>query len=282
MDMDGINMKKLLLHIFGTALSLILLFVTATGCDTKDNTNEDLPEFVFVPEFTSLSAFTGNLPNVNNIVLTESAIFFTSTSNIDSTSLFRTTSIYRIDLDKSDLANLSNYTSLLSYTSAPPPPAAEGGGVYITAIHIDGDGDLWVAETYSYVTFDFPHNFDINDADENEIWEHHKPLETNYRIRKLDSIGAEQLSIDINSLASETQYRGGTNAIYVDENDNIFIGYGQTIFILNADGSMQFNLDTDDFIFCDSESFFIHGNYYLRRSGKPTFFWTFRRVLFAT
>jgi len=243
-------MKKIC-HLFLVVLISTLLIFTFTGCK-KNSTNDgdagESSEFVFVPEFTSLSAFAGDLPNIDNIILTESAVYFTSTSDIESATLFRTTQIYRADLTPSNSTNLSNYVRLPNYLIPNPPPNAEGGGVYITAMHTDSNGNLWVAETHSYVTFDFPAGFDENDAKADEIWEFRKPLETFHTVRQLDNTGVELLSVNIDPLLSEIQSWGGITALYVDDNKNIYIAPGQTIFVISTNGNVQFSLSTDDFI----------------------------------
>ena len=228
-------------------IATILTF-SFVGCGNATNDDFNDPEFVFMPEFSSLSTLAGIFQNISNITLLDNTLYFTSTSDINSNSLFRTTQIVKVDLDISDITNLSNYSILSNYSTISPPSRAEGGGIYIPALYVNKNGELFIAEAHNFVTFDFPHNFDINDADESEIWQHHKPLEQLYKIRKLDNTGTEQWTIDIDSSVSKTQTWIGITTLYVDDNENILIGSGQSIFVLDTKGITQFSLNTDNFI----------------------------------
>ena len=242
-------MKKFCLRLFALILAITMLATTFTGCRSGiDDEADDALEFVFVPDFTSLTALIGNLPYINNITLTENKIYFTTTDYIDITSFIRATRIFKVDLDESDITHLTRYNNLPNYSVAPPPYEAEGGGVYINAIQVDTDGNLWVAESDNYVTFDFPAGFDPDNADDIEIWEHHKPLEPSYRIRKLDSTGAELLSIGIDHLATANLGWAGLTSFYIDDEENIIIGTGNSIFVLDTSGIMLFNLTTETFV----------------------------------
>ena len=244
-------MKKIHFRLIAAVLALILLASMLIGCgrdtnDISDVDDEASPDFAFVPEYTSLSALAGDLPNMNNITIANNTVYFTSTSELKNDDLFRTTRIFTIDIDDSSL------TYLLSYEATPPPPDAQGGGVHIAALHIDTDGNLWVAEESSFVEFDFPFHFDLSEAEVDEIWEHISRQETSYNVRKLDSTGAELQSIDVSHLSAAPDWYG-IFSFHVDDDENIFIGSGQTIYVLDADGEALFSLDTgDDFIMPNS------------------------------
>jgi len=244
-------MKNYLYRITALTLAIALLVAVTAGCRGGDG--DGVPEFVFVPEIAPLSSLAGNFPNMHNITITDSAIYFTSISNMSGTSLFRTTQIVRVDLDMSDIRNISNHSSLPNYTLPPPPQEAEGGGVFINAMHTDNEGNLWVSENSVYMTFDFPSNFDVSSADDIKLREYQRFLEpTVGTLRKLDSTGAEILSVDIGPLASSVHNWSGIITFYADDEGNIIIGSGQTIYVLDTDGNTQFSLATDEFIYHDS------------------------------
>ena len=239
-------MKKNLIRLIYFLISLLLI-ITFTGCRNESDDVSDDEDFIFVPQVSSFSSFAGDLPNADNITATDSVLFFTSTSNMTAASLFRTTQIYRVNIDGSGLEILSGYTT------TPLPVDVTGGGVFITAMHIDDNGYLWVAETNTYVTFDFPDDFDLNDTDEGEIWEYRSSLNNFHSIRKLDINGAELLSIDLKSLTTTTSSSPdfnqiGTTALITDDEDNMIAGSGQTILIFDSAGNLRFNLDTSGFI----------------------------------
>jgi len=243
-------MNKNYLRMMAALLALTLLASMLIGCsrdadDTPDIEKESSSDFAFVPEFTSLSALAGDLPNMGNITIANNTVYFTSTSELKNDDLFRTTRIFTIDIDDSSLAYLPNYEA------APPPHEAQGGGVHITALHVDADGNLWVAEESSFVEFDFPFHFDLSKAEVGEIWEHVSRHETSYNIRKLDSTGAELQSIDVSHLTAAPDWFG-IFSFHVDEDENVFIGSGQFIYVLDVDGETQFSLDTGDFIMPNS------------------------------
>ena len=248
-------------------MSVILLISVVTGCRAGKGDDEDVPDDVFVPEITSLSSLALIFPGIQNITLTENAIYFTSTSDIDSTSLFRTTQIIKVELDVSDIKNLSNYTILSNYSIPPPPFEAEGGGVYIYAMQIDNEGSLWVAERSTYATYDFPSNFDNSKVDESEIWEYRNVLEHSYTLRKLDNTGAEVFSVDTERIAANPGWDGITT-FHVDDEGNIFIGSNMTLYVLDLNGNTQFTLITEEYIYPDSLIGLSDGRVALRRWGS--------------
>jgi len=239
------KMTRICSRIFAVLTVFTLIVTMFAGCDNSPDNDasrsEELAAYVFIPEFTSLSALTSDLPNINNIVVTENTLHLTSTSVLESNSLFQTTRIFSVNLENSELTHLKDYSV------APPPSEAQGGGVYISSMQTDVSENLWIAETWMYVTFDFPLGFDVSGAEESEIWEHHKLLETSHTIRKLDATGKALLSIDIGHLASANDWFGLTS-FYIDDEDNIFVGSGQNIIVLDIDGNTQFYLSTDDYI----------------------------------
>jgi len=238
------NIKK---PVFSISISAIIVFFALfvamlSGCNRDIDVIADGPEYVFIPEFTSISALAGDLPNVSNIIIVDNTIFLTSTSDMNE-SLFQTTRIFRINLDESEITHLSSYI-----TPTPTSDQNIGGGVFISAMHVDSDGNLWIAETESHTFFDFPANFDADNAELYEIWEHLASTESSYAIRKLDSMGTELLSVDISALAFSIQDWSGINAFNVDADGNLFIGSGQTISVLDVEGNTLFRLETEIFV----------------------------------
>jgi len=222
--------------------------------DLNDETSSD---YVFTAEFTSLSALADDLPNMSNVLIANNTVYFTSTNDIKNDNLFHTTRIFSLDLD--DLV----LTSLPNYTAAAPPTGAQGGGVHISAILVDADGYLWVSETGSFVEFNFPPNFVLSEAKADEIWEYLSSNELSYRIRKLDSTGAELRSFDIGYLSATPDWVGFFS-FHVDDSGNIFIGFGYSIYVLNANGETLFDLSTESMIFS--------GNLLRLSDGRTAFF----------
>ncbi|MCL2425014.1 MAG: extracellular solute-binding protein [Oscillospiraceae bacterium] len=236
------NIKKVSFRILAIIISFALLVATLLGCNRDADVIIDEPGYVFIPEFTSISALAGDLPNISNIIVVDNTIYLTSTSDMNE-SFFQTTHIFTIDLDESEITYLPNYT-----TSARPIDANIGGGVFISAMQVDSDGNLWIAETENHTFFDLPANFDFDHAELHEIWGHLASVETSYVIRKLDGTGTELLAADVNALASSAQNWVGINAFNVDADGNLFIGSGQSIYALDIDGNTLFRLETEIFV----------------------------------
>ena len=240
------SMKRINFRILAIIISLALLATTLWGCnrDTVPDSNVvvDEPEYVFVPEFTSISAITGDLPNVDNIIVVDNTVYLTSTSDMNET-LFQTTHIFRINLGESEITYLPNYI-----TSVRQSDEIIGGGVFISAMQVDDDGNFWIAEATNYIHFDLPSNFDVNNAEIDEFWAYLASFERSYTIRKLDNTGAELLSVYVDTLAAATQNWLGINAFNVDAEGNIFIGSDQMIHVLDNEGNTLFSLETGNFI----------------------------------
>ena len=242
-------MRNLIYRITALTLAIVLLVAIAAGCRGGDGGDET--EFIFVSEIAQIASLAANFPNMHNFTLTDGSLYFTTTSDMSGTSLFRTTQIIRVDLDMSDIRNLSNHSILANYTTPPPPNEAEGGSIFIFIMQPNNEDNLWVVERSSYMTFDFPSNFDLSSAEASEIWEHREMLEQSYTIRKLDNTGAEILSVDTDRLVSSPNWDGITT-FQADDDGNIYIGSGRTIYVLETDGNIQFTLTTDEFIYPSS------------------------------
>ena len=248
MNTSARTSKKLTL-----TLLIILSVAMFIGCN-RDNLIETPDETVvqtgmtLVSHTTSLSTLSGYLPNISNIIIDDDTIFFTSTYFTDRHSLLHRTRIFSADI--SDDENFV-FAELTGYTVPPMPLGTEVGGVSITAMQVDSGGNIWIAESGSFYALNLPEGFDLNRADFEEIWEYYKNIEAYQIIRKLDYAGNELMSINF---AEQTGMRDSARitALGVDGNNNIYVGFGQTVYIFTSYGESLFSLNFDGFINSDS------------------------------
>jgi hypothetical protein len=254
----GIIMKKLTVYILVFSMITAVLASTLVGCSRSDSDDYvDPPDSaviggavgdsakVFNQTFSiSLSTLSGHLPNISNVLIDGDTLYFTSTEYKGAHSLTHTTSIFSADI--SDLDNIV-LTELTNYSVPPLPADKYVGGVFVTSMQVDNNGYLWIAETHWFNSFDVPHGFDIDNAESEELHEFESTLETYRVIRKLDNLGAEIRYIDLSELSTQRDWLGVV-AFNIDDNENIFIGSGATVYVLNSIGESLFNLEASGFI----------------------------------
>ena len=192
----------------------------------------------------SLYSLSGYLPNIENAILTDSTLYFTSTEFTGVHSLNHTTRLFSADI--SDLDNIVP-VEMKDYTTPPLSTNNYFGGVFITSMQVDHHGNLWIAESYDFSSFDFSDGFDIDKADQDEIWKHQQNHEKYEVVRRLSASGAEVLSIGLKELSENDDWLGVT-AFSVCENGNIIIGSRRTIIVLDSSGDYLLTLETSGFI----------------------------------
>ena len=80
-----------------------------------------------------------------------------------------------------------------------------------------------------------------------DMYDYYRELESIMALRKLDETGAELLSIDISSLANNVEWFW-VRTFAIDGDGNIYVATDQTIFALDKDGRLVFQLDLDNWI----------------------------------
>ena len=232
-------MKKTLSKI-AVLMALILLILALAGCNNNNNPNNpglgdlgQMPEFVFVPEFINLP---DGLDSIQNLVYANGQLYFTSWQQIDDNHI---STLFSMNLDGTNIRQLENFTT----TEA--PEGAEGSA-NINALHVDGDGNLWVAETGSFWGFNLPANWV---GEEYERWEFSYEVGRVMLVRKLDNTGAEILSIDISDIGGEHFWLSAFN---MDNDGNIYIVgdsmMGAIVHVLNSEGQPLFTLEPDGWV----------------------------------
>ena len=79
------------------------------------------------------------------------------------------------------------------------------------------------------------------------IYDYYRELENIMVVRKLDNTGAELLSIDISSLSNNVEWFW-IRTFAIDGDGNIYIATDETIFVLDKDGRLQFQLEVPNWI----------------------------------
>jgi len=188
---------------------------------------------MYVAEVIPFPDLPAGFEDIRNITLAGDTIYFTASdsrlTDSETAEPFKFDAIFAMTIDGKNLRKLPEYSS-----EAAPPPEATGGGLFISAMHADEHGNVWIIETERYHTSDDPDI--IRDAG------------STLTIRKLDSNGTELLSEDINDLV--TSFDGFYISMFmVDDDGFIYIGSSYflteetTIHIMDSDFKTVFSLD---------------------------------------
>jgi ABC-type glycerol-3-phosphate transport system substrate-binding protein len=214
---------KLYINRLLSAILVIIILVTILSACKSDDDDIEPPEYVLIPSFVSLTEITRTVGDIDNIVFCGSIIYFSVIRNEYEGSLFYYPVIYSVDFDGDSLTNLSE---LQDFTPNEPPEEAEGGGVGITAMHIDGDGNLWIAEQEEWI---------------GEQEKRLEGFELQITLRKLDPTGKELLSIDINNITQNSEQ--SINIIITDNDGYLYISNMFSMFVLKSNGELLHHLD---------------------------------------
>ena len=215
------------------------LFVISVGCGNDYNNERgriSATDYVHLQEFVSFDELSSELPNINNTVLVNDMLYFTAMDEEYNGSRFHINRLFSLNVESMELTELSNYTQ-----AHPTPSDADGGGAWISALSADSDGHLWIVEQGDFFRFDLPDNFDINNANEDELWAYRTDFEIITSLRKLNNTGAELLSIDLSQVNNRQAVRG-INALGVDSEGNIYLGFMNSIFVIDIDGNILFDV----------------------------------------
>ncbi|MDR2599551.1 MAG: extracellular solute-binding protein [Oscillospiraceae bacterium] len=245
------NTAKTLLAIL---LSLSLLLSLTLGCVDKDNDNDSPPNgndfnnnnsnsdgsndmFVYIPEFITLPH---NIGSIRNLIYSNDKIYL-STITSDTIINKYTSRLFTMNLDGSNLIELVNY-------SIPETNHDIIHTVYVTAMCVDADGNIWIGETQHLYRYNTPDGFDYDNVDDMiNIHEYFEDISQIAYIKKFDATGRELISIDLNTLANTNDYIQITGA-EVDSDGNIIISTNTSVYIFNDVGSFLFSLLHDDMI----------------------------------
>ena len=228
-------MKKTTLKILATILVVIMFATLLAGCRNDPESNFVPPDYVFVPDILQLPE---GIVDIRNLIYTDNTLFFSSYFMVNEETWEYATKLYSMNLDG------TNITELPNYVSGANPFEDALGSMYLMAMNMDNEGNLWVTETGSFYRFNLPEGFDGEDW---EQWDYYEPLDSIISIRKLDTTGAELLSLDISAISAGREWFN-VNAFNIDSSGNLYIGANEEIFVLNDQGNMQFSLEVANWV----------------------------------
>ena len=227
-------MKKTIFRLLAVCLTAAMILPILAGC-RRDTAAFETPDYVYVAETIPID---GDITDIRHLVYFDNTLFFWSTTVINEETWETTVNIYSMNIDGTNLTALPNY----SIGELPTPDAQSN--LNINALTVDNDGFLWVAEQGQFFTFDLPDDFDGEDW---ERWDYYEDLGSIMQVRKLDNTGREILTVDTNALAAGSDWFH-INTLSVDGNGYIYIGTQDSIFVLNDNAELQFQIDVGDWV----------------------------------
>lgn len=235
-------MRKVLRRVLGALMSALMIVSVFTGCDKKDSSTDpsngaETPEFVYIPEYISLPEEITDISNVNVV---NDKMIFSSVSYDDPDTGTYTTKLYSMNLDGTGLAELTGYVQGTA-------PEGAYGSFMISAMSVDGQGNIWVAESGYFYTYDLPDDFNPETDDQ---WQYYVDLGQQMAVRKLDDTGAELLSLDIGSIINlppEQQFY--LSAMNVDDKGDVLVTDGSNaVYVIGESGTVQFKLEITNWV----------------------------------
>lgn len=279
-------MKKTTLRIIATIMVTVLLTAMLAGCRNNQESDFEPPEFVFLPEFVSLPEEVSDIRNLSfahdkiyfsSWGLEDEETWTYSTKlyslNIDGTNLTELVNYIPGGIEDRDSVMYMDITGMV---------ADEAGNIWIAEMGGLGSRDFNFGDEPIEIV---PLNVDTDDAEEEdadtdnsdeedadgELPDSEDPDDEEFNeddffdegfnndfifqdfsqvmfVRKLDSTGAELLSVDISNISQ------GSDFFYIstfnlDGNGNVYIGTSDSgIYVLGSDGNVQFNLEISDWV----------------------------------
>jgi hypothetical protein len=197
---------------------VILVALILAGCaGNSDNENDNSfsdtyivrtlnNDYVYRSELVSFPVLPDGRVNISNVVLTYNTIFFTASSVSNEANASHSPAIFTMDVDGTNLLELSNYEQGLF------PDNGQKGEASINILYADGNENLWTVESRGIYGSDLPEDFGGS------------------IIRKLDRTGAEISKIDVSNLSGGNVW---VHAFIVDDEGYIYIASGARIYVLD-------------------------------------------------
>lgn len=225
------------LLLIGVLLCALAFTAACGGGGAQDNNSGPTADFVYVPEYISLPA---EIESMQSPAYHDGMVYFTSwgymlngapiaqkdIKETDWDSVESANYMYKIGIDGTGLTQLSDYKQ-------PALPEGAQGSSNLNAMTLDAEGNIWVLENLYTYHIDENENY-VDDGEQ-------------YFVRKLDSNGAELLSVDISHLKDNTEYFY-INNMAVDSAGNVYLNCENSIYVLGPDGSELFSLEVANWV----------------------------------
>ena len=231
-------MKKTAIRIIAVLIIATMFLTLLAACRSETEGND----FIFIPEFVTLPE---EINDVQNLTFSNNLLYFTSYVILNEESYETELRFYSMNLDGTNITVLSDYSPLKHEN----PDAS--GGTGINGMTVDPEGNIWLLETGNFYIDNTPEDFD---GDPWDAWQlYHEDLGNIMKLRKLDSTGAEILSVDLTHITGENSH---VNTFALDGDGNLFLGtysFGASdmkheILVLNNNGELQFKIEAGNWI----------------------------------
>jgi len=227
-----------------SAAALLLGIFIGCGSDSVEDIN--LSENEHISEIVQFPELDDDMRSVDNIILVGDVLYFTS--NVlkiielggDHESRTGIENVFSMDISETERISILSFTPLPNFEPPAPPPDTFIGWHLINAMQSDNDGNLWLFESGSFAAFDFPEDFDIEQADEEAVWEYFRVADRYNIVRKLDNTGTELLSLCVDMIIRERLPI--SSRLGVDTENNLYLGFEGTISVIDQSGRLLFEL----------------------------------------
>ena len=216
-------------RLLAVTIVILLMILQTVGCGSNPG-GGGYGDNIFIPETVTIP---GEFGDITHTTLHDGKVFFVSGENLGGEISSIINRIFSVEADGTNLTE-----ELTGYTPAYPADKAITG---IRGIRVDNDGYLWINESGYFYRFDLPDGFD---DEEESKWAYAEYFDPFNMFRKLDSIGAEILTVELAGfpeISIESFEMGNDGNIYINST-----GLGQnssTVYVFDSDGILKFTLD---------------------------------------
>ena len=150
------------------------------------------------------------------------------------------TCLFSMKTDGTNMQRLSDFTLLVTGDNMDTYS-------YICGMKADKDGNLWVLENLTEMSYDLPDDFD---PEIDNQWDYMTDEKRTYYVRSFSSTGAELQSICLNEVAGMNLDHAYLYEFAVDYDGFMYIDGSDTgnIYILAPDGTLSFTLPVDGWL----------------------------------
>ena len=246
-------------------LAAVLAFSLLAGCKKKgeeggnDPANpQERPEFTYTSSYAQVK--NGD-EYIRNFAYASGRVYFVSYKwNYEEVVDEETGEIRSVDKSVFHICSMAtdgtDLKTISEYKLTPPDEGWEGGSS-ISQLVAAPDG-IWVLEQLYMSRFNPPEDVDPDEINEDEMWNYYESKE-GYRLTKLSFAGEELLNLDVSKFADEDS--GETDEDYgksegyffisdikTDSSGRVYIFAGNTILVLDSDGSFLFRAVTEQWV----------------------------------
>ena len=239
------KMKKSTKRTAAAMLAAIMMISLIASCNQRGNEDENQDpsgssEYVYIAEITKLPEEMDSVTNLTPVG--DMLVFASSQTSEDGQTT--TVKLYSLGFDGTEPKELENYEPAEKPSDLPENAESSYN---ILGIIPDSDGNIWVAERGNFHYFDLPADFSVEDSDMYGMYAYYRDLGSTMVMRLLDSTGEELRSIDLSGI-SNNGAPAYINAVNMDQEGNIYLGFNQTICVIDNTGTESFRLEVQNWV----------------------------------